>query len=167
MDKVITTAKKEAAHLPHKVSRARSLPSRKSFDHAVILSMVHYLGVIAAITALVYCLREPSQTASELFVGALLFSVVSWVLALFKRRCTHCPLCKGTPLINSGALTHKRATRIFPLNHGVSATLTIIAAQRFRCMYCGTDYDLLKHSSRLHSGGRHNCATGEDSKQRH
>jgi len=155
MHKVVTSVEKDTIQPPQKGSRARSLPSRMPFDVAVILSMMHYLGVIVTITTLVYCFREPSQLASRLFVGALIFSVCTWLVAFFKRRSTHCPLCKGTPLINSGALTHKRATRIYPFNHGVSATLSIIAAQRFRCMYCGSDYDLLKYSSRLHSAGRH------------
>ena len=66
------------------------------------------------------------------------------------RRSARCPLCKGTPYLNTGALTHRNATRLFPLNHGTSALLSSLITQRFRCMYCGTRFDLLKRrSSRL------------------
>lgn len=165
MYKVATSVEQRSTHLPPRVSRARSLPSRRPYDVAVLCSMIHYLGIIVTITALVYCIRAPSHLASKLFVGALLFSAAAWLVAFFKRRSTHCPLCKGTPLINSGALTHKRASRIYPFNHGVSATLSIIATQRFRCMYCGSDYDLLKYSSRLHSAGQHSRSEEEESSQ--
>ncbi|MBG7607085.1 MAG: hypothetical protein IZT59_03510 [Verrucomicrobia bacterium] len=72
------------------------------------------------------------------------FTVVTWLISFFKRRHTHCPLCKGTPLINSGALAHQKATKTFPFNHGVSATISIIATHKSRCMYCGTLFDMLK-----------------------
>ena len=76
------------------------------------------------------------------------FSALMWLVAYFKRRSAHCPLCKGTPLLNTGARTHMRARRLFPFSHGVTATFSILAVQRFRCMYCGSDYDLLKPRSR-------------------
>ncbi len=137
-----------------RVVRARSLPSRKPFDRAVLLSMIHFFGVIATLTALVAYLVEPGQLASRIFVGGVVFSALTWLLAYFKRRATFCPLCKGTPLVNSGAHTHKKAVRLYPFNHGVSATLSIIATQKFRCMYCGSDYDLLKPPSHMLRRGR-------------
>lgn len=127
--------------------RARSLPSSRPFTVAVIFSALHYIGLIATVTAFVLFLVEPDQLAMKFVVGGTGFCVVSWLVAFFKRRCAHCPLCKGTPLINSGALAHSRATRLYPLNHGVSATLSILATQTFRCMYCGSDFDLLKEPS--------------------
>lgn len=101
------------------------------------------------VTAFVLFFMEPSQLATQVILCGIAFSVVTWIIAFFKRRSAHCPLCKGTPLINSGALAHSKATRIYPLNHGVSATLSIIATQTFRCMYCGSDFDLLKTPSHL------------------
>jgi DNA-directed RNA polymerase subunit RPC12/RpoP len=83
-----------------------------------------------------------------MIVGGIVFSGLLWLTAYFKRRAAKCPLCKGTPLLNSGAVPHPRARRIRPLNQGVSAMLSIMATQRFRCMYCGSDYDLLKPRSR-------------------
>ncbi len=111
---------------------------------AAFFSALHYLGCITTITAFVLFFMDPSQLAMKVILGGLLFSVLTWLVALFKRRAAQCPLCKGTPLINSGALAHSKATRIPPFNHGVSATLSVIATQTFRCMYCGSDYDLLK-----------------------
>jgi hypothetical protein len=92
---------------------------------------------------------DPSQLARNVILGGIGFSLVTWVIAFFKRRAAHCPLCKGTPLVNSGARPHSRAKRIFPFSHGVSATLSIIATQTFRCMYCGSDFDRLKTPSHL------------------
>jgi hypothetical protein len=120
-----------------RVSRARSLPSARPFRVAVFFTSLHYLAVVATLSALGMVLTHPSQLASGFFVGGLVASAITW-------------LCRGTPLLNTGAHTHARAWRFFPLNHGTTAVVSIMCCQRFRCMYCGSDYDLLKPSSRLH-----------------
>ena len=147
MDPGTTSTTKDLPTAKPKAVRARSLPSSRPFSVAAFFSALHYLGLITTATAFVLFLTEPSQLATKVIVGSLAFSGVTWMIAFFKRRCAHCPLCKGTPMINSGALAHSRATRIYPFNHGVSATLSIIATQAFRCMYCGSDFDLLKKPS--------------------
>jgi hypothetical protein len=135
----------EQARLPRNpVVRRRSVPHRGPFVLAVALSLLHLMCVTAAITALVLFIDQPSQLGSRVFVACLGVSGFTWLLAFFKRRRTHCPVCKGTPLINGGALVHQKAYRIFPLNHGTTASLAVMATQKFRCMYCGTDFDLLK-----------------------
>jgi uncharacterized membrane protein (UPF0136 family) len=116
---------------------------------AVFFCALHFLGLIVTVTTLVGFILQPSMLASRLLVAGIVFSALSWLIAYFKRRGVHCPLCKGTPLINSGALPHTRARRIGPFNHGVSAVISIMATQKFRCMYCGSDYDLLKPRNRL------------------
>ncbi len=131
--------------------RARSVPHRHGFIRAVFLSALFYLGVIGALTTLVVFFMDPTPLATKVFVLFAGFTGVAWILSFFKRRHTHCPLCKGTPLINSGALSHKKAKKIFPFNHGVTANLSIIFTQHFRCMYCGTLFDMLKPPS--HSMG--------------
>lgn len=128
---------------------ARSLPAKRPFYVAVFFSALHFLGLIMTITALALFVTAPSEQARNLILGGIGFSVVTWLVAFFKRRAARCPLCKGTPLLNSGARPHSRATRLFPLSHGVSATLAIIATQTFRCMYCGSAFDLLKTPSHL------------------
>jgi hypothetical protein len=142
----ISTTKDLPAAKP-KVLRARSLPSSRPFNVAAFFSALHYFGLITTATAFVLFFIEPSQLATKVIVAGLAFSGVAWLIAFFKRRSAQCPLCKGTPMINSGALAHTRATRLYPLNHGVSATLSILATQTFRCMYCGSDFDLLKTPS--------------------
>ncbi len=129
--------------------RPRSLPSSRPFTVAVVWSALHYLGAITMITAFALFFKDQSPLAVKVIVGSLAFSVATWLVAFFKRREAHCPLCKGTPLINSGARAHSRAVRFYPFNHGVSATFSIIATQTFRCMYCGSDFDLLKTPSHL------------------
>jgi hypothetical protein len=116
---------------------------------AVFFSAMHFLGLIATVTAVVLFFKTPNPIAVKVILGGIGFSLVMWILAFFKRRDAHCPLCKGTPLINSGALPHSKARRLYPLNHGMTATLSIIATQRFCCMYCGSDFDLLKTPSHL------------------
>lgn len=135
-----------------RVQRARSLPSARPFRVAVFFSAIHFLGFIGGATALVCVLLKPGQMAVNLFVGCMIFSAITWLVAYFKRRGAFCPLCKGTPLINSGARVHARAWRLFPLNHGMTATLSVMVVQKFRCMYCGSDYDLLKPRTRLLHG---------------
>ena len=132
---------------PNQVARARSVPHKGVFVRCVILSSLHYLGILAVLATIAAFVTHPSRLATLVLVGALAFTAITWLITFFKRRCTHCPLCKGTPLIDSGALPHQKAKRLFPLNYGTTATLSIIAFQKFRCMYCGTEYDLLKPSS--------------------
>lgn len=107
------------------------------------------MGILAVITTVAVFAIHPTNLATQVLIGALAFTAITWLLAFFKRRSTHCPLCKGTPLIDSGALAHQKAKRLYPLNHGTTATLSIIALQKFNCMYCGNDYDLLKPSSHM------------------
>jgi hypothetical protein len=129
--------------------RARSVPHKEPFVRAVFLSAMHYMGILAAVTTVVVFMLHPTRLATQVLIACIAFIGITWLLAFFKRRSTHCPLCKGTPLINTGALAHQKATRLWPLNHGVSATLSIIATQTFRCMYCGTAFDLMKTPSHL------------------
>ena len=136
-----------------RVLRARSVPTARPFWVAAGFWALHFLGLLGSLTALGCLVMRPSQLALRIFLAGLSLSLVAWLIAFFKRRAAHCPLCKGTPLMNSGALPHIRAWRIPPLNHGLSAVLSILATQTFRCMYCGSDYDLLKPSSRLHGHG--------------
>jgi hypothetical protein len=129
--------------------RARSLRSSLPFKVAVFFFTLHFFSLIVLMVAVIIFLAHPSPLAIQVSVATLIFSVVTWLFGFFKRRNAHCPLCKGTPLIHSGARTHPKATRIFPLDHGISAILTIVTTQRFCCMYCGSDFDLLKMPSHL------------------
>jgi hypothetical protein len=157
MSEPVSNAPETHASGQVRVSRARSVPTARPFLVAVGWWALHFLGLLGALTAFGCLVANPSHLALRVFLASLAFGLVTWLIAFFKRRAAFCPLCKGTPLMNSGALPHMRAWRIRPLNHGVSAVLSILATQTFRCMYCGSDYDLLKPSSRLHG---HDHETG-------
>jgi hypothetical protein len=131
-----------------RVSRPRSLPSAIHFHASVALCCLHYGCLVAMATTAVMLVQHPNPKASRVLVATVAATLFTWLIAYFKRRQTMCPLCKGTPLIESGALLHDRARRIPFLPHGSSSVLHILFTQKFRCMYCGTDYDLLKEPSR-------------------
>jgi len=133
-------------------TRARSLSSSRPFTVAGLVTALLFLGIIMTATAVLLVFTGPgvpNPVSISLIFSGLGFCIVTWLIAFFKRRAAKCPLCKGTPLINSGALPHSRAKRIYPLNHGISAVISVLATQKFRCMYCGSDYDLRKISSHL------------------
>jgi len=130
-------------------THCRSLQHRSPFVFAVIWTSIHYLCLLGTITAFVAFFLNPTKLATEVILACVILAGLSWWIAFFRRRAAHCPLCKGTPLVNSGALTHQKALRIGPLNHGVTAILSVIAKQGFRCMYCGSDFDMLKTPARL------------------
>jgi hypothetical protein len=110
----------------------------------MIWAVIHYLCLLACLTAVVVFLMNGNKTTAYFLIGTMVMSVLTWVHAYYRRRAAKCPLCKGTPLLNSGALPHARAVRLLPLNHGVTATLSLLCNQEFRCMYCGNLYDLFK-----------------------
>ena len=145
------------------VSRFRSVPQRQPFVQSVFLSAMHYMGILAAATTLTIFLTDPNPLATKVLIVCLAFTAVTWLLAFFKRHATHCPLCKGTPLINTGAIPHQKAKRLFPFNHGVTATLSIIATQKFCCMYCGTGFDILKPPSHLRDKDQSSYRSGYSS----
>ena len=130
-----------------KAPRARAVPYARPIKVAVFFFVLHFLGLVATLTAMVNALIRPDALALRMVIAGLAFSAITWLMAYTKRRSAQCPLCKGSPLINSGARPHIRAKRIVPFNHGVSTILSILAMQRFRCMYCGSDFDLLKPRS--------------------
>jgi len=126
------------------------VPHKRAFITTLILAALHYLSLVALAAAIVLFILREDGLAARMVAGAIGCAGISWVLCYLKRRSARCPLCKGTPFLNTGALTHRKATRLFPLNHGSSAVLSSLFTQRFRCMYCGTRFDLLKrHSNRL------------------
>ncbi len=129
------------------VSRARSLHDKRPFHVAVFFTLIHYLCVIAFLTCTVILVLNPVPESVHIVVGSLAACLVSWLVSFFKRRSVRCPLCKGSPLLDGGASKHAKAFRVPPLNHGHTAVLGILFLQRFRCMYCGSAYDMLKKSS--------------------
>ena len=132
---------------PSRDSMARSVPYKKRFIVAVLFTLVFYLSVIALITAVVvFIYADPSlkKHSAELLIACLGACLVFWLIAYMKRRSTLCPLCKSTPFLDNLARKHGKAYRIKPFNYGTTAILNATCIQRWRCMYCGTSFDLLK-----------------------
>ena len=135
-------------HAADPVSRARSIHDKRPFRSAVFFTLVHYLCIIAFLTcvALLFLHPEPMAMAKPV-VASMVAVAVSWIIAFLRRRSARCPLCKGSSLLDTGAVKHVKAYRLRPFNHGTTAVLGILSPNRFRCMYCGTPYDLQKRSA--------------------
>lgn len=129
-------------------SRCRSIPYRPPYFMAVFWTILHIGCVLATITLLAFFFIDREAGNGNLYkrpiVAVSSCAILTLIISYYKRRAARCPLCMGTPLMNSGALTHKRSRRFGPFNEGFTSVLGIAFTQRFRCMYCGTRYDLLK-----------------------
>jgi hypothetical protein len=127
-----------------RVSRARSLRTTRPFNVAALFCSFHYVALIITLVTFSFFLVRTDAVAVKWVLCSLFLTALTWVIAAFKRREARCPLCKGTPMIESGAIVNLKAQRVFPFNYGTTATLSIIATQGFRCMYCGSTFDMLK-----------------------
>ena len=131
--------------------RARSVPFKKPYILALLVSALFYLALIGTAAALFAFMAIPDKHSASLLIGFGGFSAFLWLFSFFKRRNCICPLCKGTPYVDNSALRHEKAFRFFPLNYGTSNVIRSMARQHFRCQFCGTPYDLLKPFSK-HQG---------------
>jgi hypothetical protein len=125
----------------------RSVPYRRPLFAALLLTYLHYLSLVALAAALWLVIVRQDSLSSRILIGTATAAGFTWLVAYLKRRGARCPLCKGTPFLNSGALVSPKAVRLFPLSHGQTAVLSCLFTHRFRCMYCGTRFDLLKTPS--------------------
>ncbi len=145
--KSFSRSKSRAGCKPSSDNRARSIPYKKRFIVAVLFSLVFFISLIGLITSAVaffYVSAELKKRTAELLIVCLAACIVTWFCAYIKRRSTICPLCKSTPFLDNLAHKHTKAYRIRPFNYGVTAILNTLFIQRWRCMYCGTSFDLLK-----------------------
>jgi len=133
---------------PETSSRSRSVHDKRPYNIAVLLTLLHYLCVVGLVTSVVIFVIHPVNDCVPPLIASVLACAFTWLVAFLKRRSARCPLCKGSPLLDTGASKHAKAYRLKPLNYGTTAVLGIIFLHRFRCMYCGTPFDLLKKPSR-------------------
>lgn len=128
--------------------RYRSVPYRRAFYAATFWTIMHLFCVFSTLATIVmfFLYHKSANFGSfrKVIIAGAISSIVTMIIAYAKRRAARCPLCIGTPLLNTGALAHKRSFALKPLNEGYTAVLSIACTQKFRCMYCGTRYDLLK-----------------------
>lgn len=132
--------------------KGRSVPHKKPFIVAVLLTLVFYLSIVALITtaiAFIFVPPELKKTAAKILVGCMVLFASSWLSSYVKRRGALCPLCRSTPFLDNLAHKHELAYRLRPLNYGTTAILSTILTQSWICMHCGTAYDLFKKSKRL------------------
>lgn len=127
--------------------RARSVPYKRPFVWAITTTLLFYLGIIAFLTSgIAFCLMsETARRGAAVTTGALLpICALLWITSYLKRRKATCPLCKCTPFLDNLARKHKKSFKIWPFNYGTTAILNTLLTQRWRCMYCGTPFDILK-----------------------
>ena len=131
---------------------------RGTFYVATFWTIAHVLSVVATTIAVFLFLSHHKEPRSVFYLYSIVVGVLlvatTLLISFFKRRNAHCPLCRGTPLVNSGALAHKKSYCLKPFNHGHTAILSIVFTQKFSCMYCGTKYDLLKKLRKSSRGNR-------------
>lgn len=123
---------------------ARSVPHKRSFKASVWFALLHYLSMVATLAFAYILFRTREEKTAWWLVGSMAAIGITWLMTYIARRSARCPLCKGTPLLDTQAAKHRKAFRIRPLNYGMTAQLQVITTQRFRCMYCGTPFDLLR-----------------------
>lgn len=136
---------------PNLGQRDRSVPYKKPFVIAVLSMLMFYLamiGLTTAVVAFVISTKELQHRAAYIIAGLLGACVFFWIYAFLMRRKATCPLCKCTPLLDNLALKHQKAKKTWPLNYGNTAILSVLFNQRWRCMYCGTPFDILKNKLR-------------------
>lgn len=133
---------------PARQAKPRALSHSNHFFQAVVLYTVHLFCLIATITLIVLLMKTGHENAPTILAASIGISAFTGVIAYIKRRGTICPLCRSASLIGTRACRNERAKRIWPFSFAVSSMISIIFLQRFRCMHCGTDFDLLKEPRR-------------------
>lgn len=129
--------------LPFK-QRARSLPHKHHYWVSFCWASLFYLLLLAILTAGIGFALNDSQFNAFLLIGLIFAAIPVWALGFLARKKATCPLCKGTPLLDSQASKHVKAVRILPFNYGTTNILRAIVTRRLRCHFCGTPYDMLK-----------------------
>lgn len=130
----------------------RSMTHSSPYYTAVAWSVLNLLCNAATVIIISLYFYDPSSMGMNsrrplaIIIGGVSICLLTFVIAFIKRRNAKCPLCKGTPLLNTGARPHVHAVSVTPFNHGYTAVLSILLTQKVCCMYCGTKYDLLKTS---------------------
>lgn len=162
----MTTLDEEAASCRTALRRYRSVPHARKFFIAALLSFFQFIAMFMAACTIAICLITKSLTLQNILIATATMAGILWLASYLKRRKVLCSLCKGTPLLDSGARHHQHARRFFPLNYGTSAVVSVLVCQSFRCMYCGENFDLLKpgivpRKNALRRGGK-NRSTGGD-----
>lgn len=131
--------------LPYR-QRSRSLPHKHHYWTSLAWAVVFYLLLVAILTAGIGLALNDRQENAFLLLGLIFATIPVWVFGFLARKRASCPLCKGTPLLDSQASKHIKAFRILPLNYGTTNILRALITRRIRCHFCGTPFDMLKNN---------------------
>ncbi len=110
------------------------------------LSLIAGIGV-CALAVLSVIVRDTRYIPG--LIATLVALAVLWSLNLCVRRSIKCPLCRGTPFVDTGASKDVNARDLRALNYGTSSLLSLLFIQRYWCMFCGCCFDLLKSNRRI------------------
>ena len=124
--------------------RPRSVPFKRPIVGAVFFSALFYLSLAATLATLFACFALRRDDTVVILLFCIGINTILGGLSYLRRRVPRCPLCNGTPLVDSSARKHRDAKRFFPLSYGSSNVVRCIFRQRYICPYCGTPFDLLK-----------------------
>jgi len=144
---------------PRKMSfqqRARSLPHKYYYQLSIFWMVILYLIFFCIIAAGVGFALDSRSNNAYLLIGLVFSAVPVWIIGYVVRKKATCPLCKGTPMLDSQASKHVKAFRIPPLNYGNTNIVRALITRRFRCHFCGSPFDMLKTNVNLQSGGTRN-----------
>ncbi|BCX47269.1 hypothetical protein HAHE_11770 [Haloferula helveola] len=128
---------------------ARSVPHKGPYVASMAFAFLHYLSIVAGATLGYILIRTGEPDVANWLILSMCAIALTWLLNYASRRTARCPLCTGTPLLDNRAAKHRKAVRLKPLNYGVTAQLSLLIIQRFRCMYCGTPFDLHREPNRM------------------
>jgi hypothetical protein len=132
---------------PEKEATRSSQASLRPFPAPLdpcVLGSLFLISVICFITSIGIYIANQSRQSAFLVIIILVLTLFLWLLSLFKRRTERCPLCHGTPYLNTAANKHVKATKLPFLNYGISNLMRTIFTRKFRWMFCGQLDDFLK-----------------------
>lgn len=127
----------------------RSLPHKRPFVTAMVLTFLGLLAGVGIVSLSVLSLVVRDTRYLPALIATLVALAVLWSLNLVVRRSIKCPLCRGTPFVDTGASKHVNARHLPALNYGTSALLSLLFFQRYWCMFCGCCFDLLKNNRKI------------------
>ncbi|MDQ8191183.1 hypothetical protein [Roseibacillus persicicus] len=131
--------------LPYE-QRARSLPHKLHYHASLCWAVLFYMLLSFIAAAGVGFALDGNEKNAYLLIALTFLAIPVWLLGYLSRRKATCPLCKGTPLLDSQASKHVKAFRLFPLNYGNTNIVRAITTRRIRCHFCGTPFDMLKNN---------------------
>ena len=126
--------------------RARSLPHKHHYRSSLLWAILFYLLLICILAAGIGFALDDNQDNGFLLIALVFGALLVWPLGFLARKKAICPLCKGTPFLDSQASKHVKAVRILPFNYGTTNILRAIVTRRFRCHFCGSPFDMLKNN---------------------